>query len=603
MDPPPARASTLRPVVFRDGLGPRHRVVDATGTEKLEVLCLRRDLATAESFELALRERVGRLASLHHEHFARIRTVERLKDPSATLVLVSEPTPGVRLSDLLSAAERHGLPFDIRAGLCLIRQVVSAVAMFHEQAPDVAHGAIAPERIILTPNARLVVVEHVLGSALEGLRFSQERYWTELRIACPRSAALPLRHRADVTQIGVVALSLILGRPLSDDDYPSRLEELIGSARAVSANGDSEPIPPGLRSWLVKALQLDARNYFASAIDASAEFDRMLDEIDYIRQILRRGPQPPAIFAAPELESFLARYQECVDWPIPAEPARPIAVAPPKPPPIAPVAPVAAADPWPKVMRTERTVTRIVPTVSESFPPGVMGRAHTRNWRRTAAATVLLTALTGAGMAAWRLRPAWGEREAGLAPVARLPTIADSSATEHDLVLENEAGSTKQTVTIETAASIGAQRVAPQSAPGSGWITVSAPSDVQLYEGGSLIGSSQSDRIVMSAGTHQLELVNEALGYRSERTVQVTGGAVSPIKVDFPKGTIAVNAIPWAVVWIDGEEVGETPIGNLQVNLGPHEVVFRNPGFGERRQTATVTLTAPTRLSVDLRKE
>jgi hypothetical protein len=78
---------------------------------------------------------------------------------------------------------------------------------------------------------------------------------------------------------------------------------------------------------------------------------------------------------------------------------------------------------------------------------------------------------------------------------------------------------------------------------------------------------------------------------------------VTPIKIDFPKGTIAVNAVPWAEVWIDGERVGETPMGNLPIAIGPHEVVFRNPELGELRHAVTVTLTAPARVSVDLRKK
>jgi hypothetical protein len=44
---------------------------------------------------------------------------------------------------------------------------VPAVAVLHENARDVAHGLIAPERLIVTPNARLVIVEHVLGAAIE----------------------------------------------------------------------------------------------------------------------------------------------------------------------------------------------------------------------------------------------------------------------------------------------------------------------------------------------------------------------------------------------------------------------------------------------------
>ena len=50
-----------------------------------------------------------------------------------------------------------------------------AVALLHENARDVAHGLIAPERLIVTPHARLVIVEHVLGAAIEQLQFGRER--------------------------------------------------------------------------------------------------------------------------------------------------------------------------------------------------------------------------------------------------------------------------------------------------------------------------------------------------------------------------------------------------------------------------------------------
>ena len=60
--------------------------------------------------------------------------------------------------------------------------------MLHEHAPEIAHGAIAAERVIVTPAARIIVVEHVLGSAIGELKYSSERYWKELRIAVPAAA-------------------------------------------------------------------------------------------------------------------------------------------------------------------------------------------------------------------------------------------------------------------------------------------------------------------------------------------------------------------------------------------------------------------------------
>jgi hypothetical protein len=108
---------------------------------------------------------------------------------------------------------------------------------------------------------------------------------------------------------------------------------------------------------------------------------------------------------------------------------------------------------------------------------------------------------------------------------------------------------------------------------------------------------------MVAAGRHDIEVVNEALAYRTVRTVQVAPGRVATIAIELPNGTLALNAIPWAEVWVDGNRVGETPIGNLPVSMGPHEVVFRHPEFGEQRHALTVKGGGPVRLSVDLRKK
>src|SRR5213593_2437984 len=256
MDPALVSAATPAPLTFEDGLGERHLVVDRARNEPMEMLCLRGELTAVPSFEFALRERVSRLASFRHTCYGHVRTVERLKDSGSTLALVSDATTGVRLSKLLQFAEHDNVTLDIDAALCLLRQLVPAVALLHESAPDVSHGAIAAERVIVTPGAHVILVEHVLGSALEQLRFPLERYWKDLRVALPRTAGSPqFDHRADVTQLGVIALALILGRPIAEDEYPSKLGEAVSSAWAMSASGGLEPLPAGLRNWLACTLQ------------------------------------------------------------------------------------------------------------------------------------------------------------------------------------------------------------------------------------------------------------------------------------------------------------------------------------------------------------
>ena len=183
--------------------------------------------------------------------------------------------------------------------------------------------------------------------------------------------------------------------------------------------------------------------------------------------------------------------------------------------------------------------------------------------------------------------------------------VPDLSPGTHSVKLESDLGAVTQTVTIEPGVtnSLVVPLSAPQGAVTSGWVSVNAPFDMDLYEQGKLLGNTSVDRIMLPTGRHDLEIVSSSLGYRETRTVQITPGRVSNVSITLPKGTVSLNAIPWATVSIDGENVGDTPIGNLSMPIGPHEVVFRNPQLGEQRRVITVTQNTPVRFSIDLTKK
>jgi hypothetical protein len=189
----------------------------------------------------------------------------------------------------------------------------------------------------------------------------------------------------------------------------------------------------------------------------------------------------------------------------------------------------------------------------------------------------------------------------GTSPV----TIPGLTPGDHMVVLANDVGSVNESVTIQpgATASLVVPMKAPQGAPVSGWISIAAPAELQIFEDEKLLGSSRTDRIMVAAGRHEIQFSNDQLGYRATQVVQVGPGQVAKLRPDWPQGTIAINATPWATVTLDGQDLGETPVGNTQVPIGTHEVVFRHPQLGEQRVTATVTATTPARLSVDMRKK
>jgi hypothetical protein len=188
----------------------------------------------------------------------------------------------------------------------------------------------------------------------------------------------------------------------------------------------------------------------------------------------------------------------------------------------------------------------------------------------------------------------------GVAPA----TISNLTPGDHEVILRSDAANARHVVNVQaggTASLVVPMGGAATNGPVSGWVTVKSPFTLEIREDGRLLGSSDADRVMMAAGRHDLELVNETLNYRTKRTVQVPAGKVAPIAIDLPRGTVNLNAAPWAEVWLDGQRVGETPIGNLSVPIGPHEFVFKHPQLGEKRQAVSVTLGAPVRLSVDMK--
>lgn len=136
----------------------------------------------------------------------------------------------------------------------------------------------------------------------------------------------------------------------------------------------------------------------------------------------------------------------------------------------------------------------------------------------------------------------------------------------------------------------------------SGSLSIKSPIPMQIRERGALIGTSDTPAVLLPTGRHNLEITNPDLNYRVERTVEIQAGRTASLQLSVPNGVLHINAIPWAEVWIGTRALGETPIANAAVPLGTHEVVFRHPELGERRQTVVVRAGTPVRVGVDLRK-
>jgi len=69
------------------------------------------------------------------------------------------------------------------------------------------------------------------------------------------------------------------------------------------------------------------------------------------------------------------------------------------------------------------------------------------------------------------------------------------------------------------------------------------------------------------------------------------------LNIAVPTAKVSINANPWAEVDVDGKPAGETPLANLSLPIGPHEITFRHPQLGVRKQTVIVKMDGQTRVT------
>ena len=183
-------------------------------------------------------------------------------------------------------------------------------------------------------------------------------------------------------------------------------------------------------------------------------------------------------------------------------------------------------------------------------------------------------------------------KERGVTPL----TLDDMSFGSHTVVIQSDKGSVRRTVKIA------ADRDAVVSESiFAGWLSVFAPFEVQISEGGRAIRLDDSGKVLLSPGPHDLRFENGDLGYRETRHVEVQPGQTTSLSLVTSPSTITVTASAPAVVVIDGQPVGETPLTNHPIALGTRDVVVRGADGTERRYTQKVTV-APVRIDVDFSK-
>jgi hypothetical protein len=456
---------------FADAFGERLLLFDNAGPA-LELLRFRGELTSQRGFEMAVRRRAEQLTEFKHPLFAKVRSVTTLDDPHPQLVLVSELVKGERLTTLLESASRVSLRPDPGSAVWLLRQLLPAIAALHAAAAGLPHGVLGTSRIVVTPEGRLAITEHPLGGSIEGLGMTAPDVWRRLGVAArERGGRATLDPGTDVTQIALVALAVLLGRPLRADEYPVRSATIDAALNAWRSS-------LALRPWFVRALQQGAG--FSSAWEALAALDGCVGRINGA-WTSRLVPDPATAEASSG--KGLARMSTATRA-------------------LTPYAELEAAPPL--ALPGDAVITR-------------------RLWKINGVLTIIAVAEALCLVALLSRYTALDQlpvpiplftKSGPTSASPRLPTIHELTAE-----LDSKPAATTHTATRAAPINNGA------AANALGWIQVASPVEVRVYANGRLIGSGANAKFRLPAGRHTIALINDEQGVRTVRPIKLAPGA------------------------------------------------------------------------------
>jgi hypothetical protein len=255
-----------------DGLGRRVLAFDRETGAILERLHLRPELA---AFETPIRQRVDLLASFDDERFARPGSVERDRC-TGDLTVLSEFVGGSRLSDLLETAEESEIVPGVDVALGFLLEALSAISSFHS-ATKCSHGLIDSSRLVVTPAGQVIFLDAAFGSVIERLGLTASRLWKEFGIAAPHGdGQIRLDVTADIAQIALGAVMLVIGRRLREEEYPDAIPTLLMEVVEIAQIRGSHVFATSLQRLLQRSLPLPGRRPYASADDLAGEVRLLL---------------------------------------------------------------------------------------------------------------------------------------------------------------------------------------------------------------------------------------------------------------------------------------------------------------------------------------
>ncbi|MGA8754079.1 protein kinase domain-containing protein [Candidatus Deferrimicrobium sp.] len=469
-------------------------------------------------------------ASLSHPNLVQVFDFGREGDAH---FLAMEYVEGWNLAQAAEQARQLHVPISPGVWRHWVDGIGSGLAYLHEK--GIVHRDVSPANVLVARNGAVKITDFGISLAAggvqenEGTRAGKSGYLAPERIRGEGATS-----STDLFAAGVISVELLLGQKLFEGDGP---EEILERIRRFDAR---TLMLPGVSSGLVEILRKSV---------AAHPADRYPRAADFLVELARVAP-PPA--SAPVMTDFWdalfpdSREEE--------------------------TAPDPAAEP--------ESLPAMVKEPGERY--GGMGRTV------QAGAAVVFAAVIVGGVLLWkevRQRPTFDAAPASVVPripVVPAPIVAPTVPAAVPATVPPKRKSPRR----ESLPPVTLRNPVPPASPGMPVarlvrIETDPPGASVLLESGASIGKTPLQMDVASLSGRKVVLSKDGYERQSVPADALAAGPAFRVELQPLIGTVeAIQAIPWAKVYLGNRLLGETPLTAVRLPAGEQRLRFVNEPLG-----------------------
>jgi len=470
-------------------------------------------------------------ASLSHPNLVQVFDFGREGDAH---FLAMEYVDGWNLAQSAEQARQLHLPISPGVWRHWVDGIGSGLAYLHEK--GVVHRDVSPGNVLVARNGAVKITDFGIsrvagdGQADEGMRAGKSGYLAPERIRGEGATA-----SSDLFAAGVISVELLLGRRLFEGDGPEETMERIRrfDARTLPLPG----VSPGLAEVLRKSV-------------AALPADRYPRAAEFLVELARVGP-PPA--SAPEMADFW-------DTLFPAQ-------------------------------REEETAPD--PAVEPDSRPAMVKEPEERYGGRgrtvQAGAAAAFVAVIVGGVLLWkevRQRPATDAAPVSVGPEVRAAPVVAPMPQAVPAAVPATAPAERKSFLPASPPSVTPRNPDPPATPVKPVprlvrVETDPPGASVLLESGASIGKTPLQMDVDSLAGRKVVLSKDGYERQSIPADALAAGPAFRAELQPLIGTVeAIQAIPWAKVYLGSRLLGETPLTAVRLPAGEQRLRFVNEPLG-----------------------